>query len=185
MPDAPDTTKLEELYLYVAAKARSDGHPGLGRIRVAKLLFLSDFGAYARFGESITGAQYWADEMGPAPVDELLVTRDLESRGDLRWDDGYERQRIPVPLRPARVELFQPHQLAYVDQWLDKCRFFTAAELVDIAHEFPGWRFAWEHEGTNASIPYEAVFWSRRATVSSSEEAHARQLAEEFSLPQV
>lgn len=183
MPASPDTTKLAELYLYIADKVRKDAHPGLGRIRVAKLLFLADFGAYARFGRSITDAQYWADEMGPAPVEEMLVTRDLEAQGDLRWDDGYERQRIPVPLRDAQISLFEPHQLAYVDQRLDAVRYFTAGELVDMAHDFPGWRFAWEEEGPRALVPFESVFWSQRSKLTEEEEAHARTLAEEFGLP--
>jgi hypothetical protein len=183
MPARSSTAKLAELYLYVADRVRQDRHPGLGRIRVAKLLFFADFGAYARFGQSITGAQYWADEFGPAPVDELIVTRDLEAEGALRWDEGRDRQRIPVPQRRAMVHLFRPQEIPYVDERIDAFRRASARMLVDKAHEFPGWRFAWEHVGPRSPVPFESVFWSPRRDLTEAHEVHARRLAEEFGMP--
>jgi hypothetical protein len=180
--DHPDRTKLEELFLYIARKTRDAKHPGLGRIRVAKLLFLADFGAYFRFGRSITGASYWADELGPAPVDELIITRDLEARGDLEWEAGYERQAIPVALRPAKTGLFTPEELRYVDSLIERYKLSTGKDLVDVAHKFPGWVFTWEHEGPKKVIPYEAVFWDKRQTLSVEEQIHAKHLAQEFGL---
>jgi uncharacterized phage-associated protein len=180
--DHSDKTKLEELFLYIADKTHEAKHPGLGRIRVAKLLFLADFGAYFRFGKPITGATYWADELGPAPADELLITRDLETQGRLEWETGYDKQKIPVPVTPANTDLFTSQELEYVDSLIDRYRDFTGKQLVDVAHEFPGWIFAWEHTGPKSPIPYEAAFWGKRRDLSAEEQAHAEHLAEEFGL---
>ncbi|HEV7938845.1 MAG TPA: Panacea domain-containing protein [Solirubrobacteraceae bacterium] len=180
--DHSDKTKLEELFLYIAGKTYEAQHPGLGRIRVAKLLFLADFGAYFRFGKPITGATYWADELGPAPSDELIVTRDLEARGDLEWETGYDKQGIPVPLRPAKTALFTSQELEYVDSLIERYKSFTSKQLVDIAHEFPGWVFAWKHGGPQTVIPFNAAFWSKRQKLSAEEQAHAAHLADEFGL---
>src|SRR4051794_5527864 len=96
-----DEVKLKELILYIAARMEEDDHAGQGRIKLAKLLWLSDFEAYRRIGNSITGARYVADELGPAPVDELLAVRDLEGSGDLSIEAGYDQQRLPRAQRPA------------------------------------------------------------------------------------
>src|SRR5438876_2369422 len=101
-----DEAKLKELILYIAARMEKDQHAGQGRIKLAKLLWLSDFEAYRQLGKSITGSRYVADELGPAPVEELLALRDLEGSGYLVLAPGYKRQRLPRAQRPPRTEEF-------------------------------------------------------------------------------
>jgi hypothetical protein len=126
-PPEIDRTRLNELYLYIAKKTRDEGHPGLGRIRVAKLLFLIDFGAYFRLGEPITGAHYVADELGPAPTEELLAILDLEAQGRLEMQPGYDRQEVPVALEPPDTDVFTPEQLEYIDHQIERYKEFTSA----------------------------------------------------------
>src|SRR4051794_40938620 len=133
MPQRADDTKLRELILYIASRMEQDDHAGQGRIKLAKLLWLSDFEAYRRFGESITGARYVADKLGPAPVDELLAIRDLEGSGYLEMEPGYDKQKLPRARRPADTAVFSERELAVVDELLDKYRAWTGQQLVDLA----------------------------------------------------
>lgn len=136
----PDLSKLEELILYISDRMERDEHAGQGRIKLAKLLWLSDFEAFRRFGASITGGRYVADELGPSPVDELLAVRDLESRGHLVFEPGYEKQRLPRAKRPSDTAVFTKAELALVDEIVSRYRKWTGSQLVDLAHEYPGWK---------------------------------------------
>jgi hypothetical protein len=169
-----DETKLKELILYLASRMERDRHAGQGRIKLAKLLWLSDFEAFRRFGKSITGARYVADELGPAPVDELLALRDLEGSGYLVLEPGYERQRLPRAKRPPNTKVFGRNELALVDEILDRYRAWTGKQLVDLAHEYPGYRVAeMGHE-----IPYRSVYISTEGP-TAHDIARAEEVARE------
>ena len=148
-----DKTKLRELILYIAARMERDDHAGQGRIKLAKLLWLSDFEAHRRVGKSITGERYVADKLGPAPVDEMLALRDLEAPGHLVMEPGYDKQRLPRAQRPPDTALFNDDELAVVDEILDRYRSWTGKQLVDLAHEFPGWTLAERGQ----EVPYHSV----------------------------
>lgn len=175
MPDQrADEAKLKELILYIAARMERDEHAGQGRIKLAKLLWLSDFEAFRRFGKSITGARYVADELGPAPVDELLALRDLEGSGYLVLEPGYDRQKLPRAKRPPNTELFSGDELTVVDELLKRYRKWTGKQLVDLAHEFPGYKIA----ERNADVPYESVYISAQGP-NASDIARAEEVARE------
>jgi hypothetical protein len=148
-----DEAKLRELILYIADRMERDDHTGRGRIKLAKLLWLTDFEAHRRFGRSITGARYIADELGPAPVDELLAIRDLEASGALEMEPGFDREKLPRALRPAQTALFDAGELAIADEMLDKYRTWSGKALVDLAHDFPGYRVV----GRGQDVPYRSV----------------------------
>lgn len=152
-PQDVDSTKLKELIVYIAARMEADNHAGQGRIKLAKLLWLNDFEAFRQFGRSITGARYVADKLGPAPVDELLAIRDLESAGDLVMEPGYDRQKLPRAKRPAETSLFSVDELRLVDEFLGRYRGWSGQRLVDLAHEFPGWRVV----ARGQDVPYRSV----------------------------
>lgn len=170
-----DEVKLRELILYIAARMERDEHAGQGRIKLAKLLWLSDFEAFRRFGRSITGARYVADELGPAPVDELLALRDLEGSGYLILEPGYDRQRLPRAKRPPNTELFDEGELAVVDEMLGRYRTWTGKQLVDLAHEFPGYRIA----ELGQDVPYRSVHISAEGP-TDGDIARAQELARDI-----
>lgn len=146
--------KLEELILYVSAKMARDRHRGPGRIKLAKLLFLIDFEAYRRFGRSVSGAHYTADKLGPAPTEELMATRDLESRGHFEWQPGFDRQQLPTARREADVELFSDREMDLVDEIVDRYRTWTSKQLVELAHDFMGWKV----KELGEPVPYYSVY---------------------------
>lgn len=178
-----DQAKLSELILYIASGMERDRHRTPTRIKLAKLLFLSDFGAYARWGQPITGSRYVADRLGPNPVDELTTVDDLRANRQFDWEPGFDKSKRAKALRDPYLEIFETRELELVDELMKRYRNHTAKQLVDIAHKFPGWVFAWnEGEGNGTPIPLESVFWSARTRVSGEEEEHAARLGRQFAI---
>jgi Protein of unknown function (DUF4065) len=180
----PQTNKLEELILYLSKRMEEDHHAGRGRIKLAKLLYRIDFEAFARWGKPVTEATYHADELGPAPVEELLATRDLEASGQLEWRTEWDKEKLPVA-RSANVEIFAHHERALIDETLDHYRLISAREMVQQAHRFPGWLVAWrDGSGEGEPVPFESIFWdpSRPPGTAAEpwENEHARALADRF-----
>lgn len=176
--------KLEALILYIAHRMERDRHVGRGRIKLAKLLFKIDFAAYARWGKPVTEATYWADELGPAPAEELMTTRDLEAAGSFRWQPGRDKQQLPVAKGTPTLDLFAEHERTLIEEMLTKYRWVSGNAMVDEAHVFPGWVLAWrDGEGENAPIPFESIFWNPRKTeVEPWENEHAATLVARYSL---
>jgi hypothetical protein len=171
-------TKLKELILYLSERMEEDQHVGRGRIKLAKLLWRSDFGAYWKFGEPITETKYQADQFGPSPVDELLAIRDLESEGRMEFRNEWDRQQIPISLAEPDLAVFSAAQIALADDQLHRYQLVTGQVMVDEAHEFPGWQLAWRGgKGQNNPVPFESVFWDARAELEEWEQKEARILA--------
>jgi uncharacterized phage-associated protein len=173
--------RLEELILYVAAKMERDHHAGVGRIKLAKLLWRIDFTAYWQLERPITEATYEADRLGPAPTQELLATRDLEAGGRFEWVREWDAQWTPVARDEPNMDLFSVEERKLIDRVIDQFRNTSGSQMVEAAHQFPGWIHAWRRgEGKGQPVPYESIFWARRTEVTPEEDAHAAALAVEF-----
>lgn len=158
--DGDALDKMRELIVYLAERSVDD--PRFGRTKLAKLLFLCDFGAYAELGEPITGSRYRKKPHGPLAEEELLAVRDLTESGSVKVDEvevgGYTQKRVSA-LRSADISWMTPAQHRLVDQILDRHRNDRATELSNLSHDFPGWALA----EMNEEIPYYTVFSSRTA----------------------
>jgi hypothetical protein len=131
--------KTRELSVYLTE--RSAGDPRFGRVKLANLVFVCDFGAYARFGDSLTGARYRRHADGPVSDEQLLLGADL------------------VVDRDADVAWLAADRLAFIGSMVDGLRGKSGIELRDLARVFPGYELAAPGE----KIPYHAVFISREA----------------------
>jgi hypothetical protein len=173
--------KFRELVLYIARKAEDD--PDFGRTKLAKVLFYSDFAAYAEEGTSLTGATYKALEFGPFPPELPTVEEQLasEKRATVeRFEPGiehveYEPWRI-VPLDDPDLSLFEPWELVFVDQWIEKIAGASAKAISILSHDHPGWILA---EKNRDAIPYETAFIGTKRPPDRAV-ARGRQLAGEF-----
>lgn len=153
-------TRLRELIVYLAKRSSDD--PRFGRVKLAKLLFFCDFGAYAEFGEPITGACYRKKPYGPLADEELLALRDLKDSGAINIEDVgvymYIQKRI-VAKREPNIDWLTADQHSLIDEVLKRHWDDDATDLSNLSHTFPGWGLA----GLNEEIPYHTVFISREA----------------------
>jgi Protein of unknown function (DUF4065) len=147
--------KFNELIVYIARRLGPEA--ALGRVKLAKLLMASDFGAYERFGRSITGATYEKWEQGHFPRELTLADRDLEAQGAISVENedyfGKTLRRVTARRDPDMSE-FTEDELAVVEIALQQFGHETASRLSDLSHQEVGWRLAkWKE-----AIPYETVF---------------------------
>lgn len=177
-----DKAKLKELALYIAARCESD--PTFGATKLNKILFYSDFLAYARLGEAITGDEYQCLEMGPAPRHWLPLKADMVKRGQaaeqVRNRYGKEQKRL-IPLRDADLSQFSGEEIAIVDEVIEGLRGMNAREVSELSHGFTGWQIV----ALGDTIPYETVFLSPPRRHTPAELAHARRVAERIGISAV
>lgn len=158
----PDERKTQELILYISTI--SEGDENFGAVKLNKLLFYSDFLAYLRYGKSITGQEYQALRLGPAPRRFLPIRKKMVEDGSLtvieRDHYGHSQQK-PLARRNADLSAFSAEEIALVDSVICSFHDANAKEVSDWSHEFAGWQFAREGE----TIPYcVALVVSRRPT---------------------
>jgi hypothetical protein len=171
---AQDTEKFKELVLYICEKSATDKY--FGSTKLNKILFLSDFWAYAHLGEPITGVEYMKLPFGPAPRPFLPIRQEMEKDGELAiqktsLDPEMERKR-PVSLRSPDLSLFSGEEIAWVDKVIEFCSRATAKGISRYTHRWHGWKAAREGE----TIPYETVFISEEP-LTEFEIAKGREVA--------
>jgi hypothetical protein len=150
-----DDTRLRELILYIAERCQYQEK--FGATKLNKVLFYSDFLAYAKFGKPITGEEYFKLQYGPAPKRMVPVQEKMERAGDIvivkRMTRKGPQTRI-IPKREATLSSFKPEEIALVDEIIFELEHKDAEEVSDFSHFFIGWQIAKDKE----TIPYETVF---------------------------
>jgi hypothetical protein len=147
-----DEPKFRNLILYIAQ--RGWGDPTLGKTKLWKILWMSDFLAYARTGESITGATYHHMPHGPAPGRGDRVIRHIQIHEELRG--GYMQQSPLAEIEPD-LDGFSARDIAIVEEAYRQFDGMSATEASALAHEISvGWKLTEDGE----RIPYETVFLS-------------------------
>jgi hypothetical protein len=152
-----NTDRFKELILYISQKCASS--PEFDSLMLAKILFFSDFFAYAALGAPITGMEYVKKEKGPKPrrlgeikkemqdVDKSLAWQPLQSPRP--WSR-------PVNLREPNLDGFEAKQIALVDGIIEHVRNKKSDHISELSHEFPCWKMT----RLDQPIPYEMVFLS-------------------------
>jgi Protein of unknown function (DUF4065) len=150
--------KFKELIVYIATRLGPEA--ALGRVKLAKLLMQSDFGAYERRSEPITGATYEKWEHGHLPHELLLAQRDLEADGSLATETidyyGKRLSRLTASRDPDMRD-FTEDELADVERAIARFGHESATYLSELSHMEVGWRLAEMQE----TIPYNTVFLGR------------------------
>jgi antitoxin SocA-like protein len=171
-----DAQKFRELVLYVANKSADD--PYFGATKLNKLLFFSDFLAYAVLGRPISGAVYEKQNHGPVPRELVNVRQQLiEDRLAVIQERrylGYVQKRL-IPLREPDLSRFSGEEVALIDDVIKGLSGRTASETSEFSHRaVPAWRVAQLGE----EIPYPAAFLSTRP-LTDGEIARAQAFATE------
>lgn len=168
--------KFKELILHIATKCEDDRYYGATKLN--KILFYSDFLAYAIFGRPITGADYFALPYGPAPRLLLPVTKQMSIDSEIAWKIHYSQQRF-IALREPNYDEFSAKEIALVDRVIDVLRDADAESVSELSHLFLGWQAAMaegQRAGETVSIPYETVF-VKNPEMDKYEEAYGLELA--------
>jgi hypothetical protein len=150
--------KFAELILYVCQKSAYD--VTFGATKLNKILYFSDFLAYGKWGEPITGAEYQNLKRGPAPRRLIPVRKELEDQDALaiqpvQLSNGFVQHR-PINLREPDITLFKGNEIALVDEVIATLKGLNATEASDLSHLDVGWKFTEEGE----TIDYRTVFLS-------------------------
>lgn len=153
-----DDSKLAELIVYISRA--SAGDPRFGSTKLNKLLYFSDFLAYGKFGEPITGATYRHLKNGPAPRDLEEIRDGLIASSALyleeRTFNAGRSQKKPVALRDAETSKFSHEQIQLVEDLIRTHWDKTSEEISLASHNYVGWKMTKEGE----TIPYSTVFLS-------------------------
>jgi hypothetical protein len=166
--------RLGEMVLYVAAKGQDD--PAFDLLQLKRVLYFSDFMAYARLGSPVTGAPYVKQAAGPAPQRLATVMGRLRKSGAAvtqeveRWDGTQVRV---IPLRKAELELFTASQIDVVNEVINTVlgRTGTEASLSN--------GVVWRVLDLGEPIPYEAAFISDEP-LTEGDIAETRRLASQL-----
>lgn len=163
--------KFKNLILYVSKKSEDD--PRFGAVKLNKIFYYSDFDAYRRLGQSITGATYQRLEEGPAPrellpVRERMIGESIEIR---TTPVGNHKQHRIVALVEPNESLFTEAELRIVDQVIEAMWPMNAAQVTALSHTEPGWIQAESHDdieydtawmqNDEAVTPVVEQFWAR------------------------
>lgn len=169
-----DEVKFRELILYIANRSEDD--PLFGMVKLNKILYYSDFGAYRILGRPITGASYYKFNEGPAPQEMLPQRRIMVDAGDVTvkhrtYFSGV--QNSVMPLRGADTGMFTQEELAIVDEAIEGMWHMTPLAASDFSQRELGWLAA--HHGE--VIPYETAWLSSGPAPQEAEE-YAQKVAE-------
>lgn len=143
--------------LYLAYRCQDADY--FGSTKLCKLLYYSDYTAFARTGAPITGAEYIRQAHGPMPR-EFFRQRDglievglacMEMRVVLQHD---EERLVPLVESAYFDGKFSDPELEAIEWTLDKMVGMTASEASDYSHGEVGFLIAEDGD----TIPYEAAY---------------------------
>jgi Protein of unknown function (DUF4065) len=185
------TGKMRELILHIAKQSEKDEK--FGAVKLNKILFYADFLSYFKRGKSITGMEYFALSEGPAPQQMLPILKNMESKGDIAFqqiDVGMPKPKKKlIALRPpeySKVGL-TPEDIVMVDEIIKKCWDYTGTDLTKLSHDFSGWLQAFYTHGEKTVIPYSSAKFDiaafeflgiERPPLSAKIIEHGKQLAD-------
>lgn len=155
-----DREKFDNLVHYIIWKCPEPAK--LGSVKLHKILWKSDTGAFVQLGRPITGAKYVKRQWGPT-ANALLGARDrLAAAGRIRFwrDDGFAPgypkdvyQSVDGP--PAGFLTADEQKI--VDYWISEvCLKHTATSISDETHGY-----AWEIATMGEEMPMESVLAER------------------------
>lgn len=169
--------KFRNLILYVSKKSEDD--PRFGAVKLNKIFYYSDFDAFRRLGQSITGATYQRLQEGPAPRELLPVRAGMigESIEIAKTSVGpYTQHRIVALVEPDE-SLFSDAELRIVDQVIEAMWPMNGAEVTALSHSEPGWMNA----DSRGDIDYDTAWMRSDEPVTPlTEEFRSRWNAKDF-----
>jgi len=144
--------RLRQMILYIATRCADAQY--FGSTKLNKILWKSDFDAYAERGVPVTGREYQRLELGPAPREMKPLHRDMMESGQIRievrqFGDGVEEHRT-IALREPDLSRFTEDDLGFVERSIKYYWDMTGRETSDDSHGV-----AWKTHYNGDSLSYE------------------------------
>ena len=132
--------------------------PNLGKVKLNKLLYFSDFDHFEKYGEPVTGETYQNDKLGPVPMHIEEIIGEMESGGqaDIVAEAVIDFVRYHlVPKVHYNPSIFKPSEMEILSAVSEKWGHHTAKELVIASHgEAP-----WLATRNGNTIPYALAYY--------------------------
>ncbi len=149
--------EFKELMLYFSQRGLEENLV-IGSTKLNKLLFFTDFRAFAELGKPVTGARYQKLEFGPAARELLPMREELLSDGEARFRERSDDDLndVLVPLSKPRIEaVLSEAERKIADDVFAELRPFNASATSDYSHlKSAGWNVV----ALRDDIPYESAF---------------------------
>jgi hypothetical protein len=131
---------LEAAVHYVVASTQPEG---LGKVKLAKVLFFSDLDAFRRTGQPITEAIYVKRQHGPMPEQFYATIDCLVRAGKIAQKKGthfgYEQHQFWALTEPDLARLSSDAVACLAQYTREVCDKYTAPSISDVTHNA-----AWE-----------------------------------------
>lgn len=167
--------RFRELIVYISKKCAADEY--FGATKLNEILCYSDFRAFEKFGEPLTGVAYFRLKAGPAPKPLMIYRNQLVEEGAIeirRVQVGSLIQERTVALRDPVLEHFATDELQHVDAVIAELWNQTAARVSDASHDV-----RWKVLVDRKPIPYEFAYLSG-SPISERDIRRTRELSDRY-----
>ncbi len=134
-----DPKRQEAVILFFA---REIPNTFLGKTKLMKLLYYTDYEWIQKQGISVTGDTYVAKQYGPVPKHGEEVLEHLKKAGAIRIDKvklgNYDQDRC-TGLKEPDMALFSSEEVVHLNSIARRFEFWTAKQMSDLTHEDQPW----------------------------------------------
>ena len=141
--------RFDNLVLHICSSSSKPPHT----IRLAKLLWAFDKGAYLQLGHKLTGCEYLRKKFGPVPKDNKDLLCLMRDRGliDLKQTPKDEYPEVTYrAMRPADLTCFTKEEKNFVESVTPEIIHLSTGELIRQSHDL-----TWALTPDNSVIPFE------------------------------
>ena len=170
-----DKQKLKNFVHYVCHKVKDPSR--LGKTKLNKVLYYSDFLFYLQNYRPITGEVYIKDKHGPVSKNLNQILRELEKEGKVFEREqaviDFTRHELVSVKRPD-ISNFEPEEIALIDEIIEIIsNGYTAESISKLTHDE-----AWEAARHGEEIPYYTIL-GKESTPSEKAVKWAKDVIEE------
>jgi len=155
----PNTEKYKQMILQYLREAKKSGKV-VKKTKLAKLLYLADFGWFYEHLESMSGMAYRKNTYGPVPNEYFSALEELEREGRVtilkhKREDGTDMYEISETRGSERapLEAVIEKEAALISKIWKRWSDATTEDIVRFTHEQIPYRFSFDNE----IIPYELI----------------------------
>ncbi len=163
---ANEIEMLKKIILYISYICKDK--PNFGATHLNKILYFVDFIHFKMAGKSITGAEYFKLERGPAPRLLVPAREELIASGELKIEDrqlpGNYSQKRPVAVNSIDESFLEGYQIALIKEIADIACGTTATVLSELSHK----HLAWELADLKEPIPYFTIHCTKINPITAS-----------------